>query len=214
MATTVSTLVDLIAFELKDTAHTNYSLLELYAYINKAVRVVVRHLALTNAEFWLSTSESQLDQRNLQNGVSDYPMPTGWLRTILVRTTDGTSFGEPLDPIGLDQSNMSNARGYLFLAGQLRIRPEPSADVVNGLEHYYVALPTAVAALTDVVLLGDYFGDFYSQFAVALGRIRQEENPAAIMGVVGLLKKQVDQQIAMTNLPQDIGPELELHTTI
>jgi hypothetical protein len=109
---------------------------------------------------------------------------------------------------------MSNARGYLFLAGQLRIRPEPSADVVNGLEHYYVALPTAVAALTDVVLLGDYFGDFYSQFAVALGRIRQEENPAAIMGVVGLLKKQVDQQIAMTNLPQDIGPELELHTTI
>jgi len=196
---TVTTITTNVGYKLKDTGGTNYTAAEILVYINEAVRMLARRVAVLSPDFWLQTGQAYIKTQNVVSGTASYDLPTDLYETLKVTLTSSAGVVDPLDQLDLDRLVDSDAEGYAFVNAKLKLFPTPTASVTSGLNHYYVAIPAACTAGGDTVPLSAYFEDAISEFVVLRCKGRQNEQPPDFGTFYKLVQDQLDMMVSKTN---------------
>jgi len=107
---------------------------------------------------------------------------------------------EPIDELTFDRTFENAASGYYLFNDDVYLYPTPDADVLSGLDIYYIPRFTAVAALANAVTLPDELKGLLTEWVTLKCKARQEESPAQFAPIYGKLGDQINALMSKTNL--------------
>lgn len=201
MASTALELITELRYELKDTtAPYNYSDVELLAYLSDAVEDAIAQITGQWPDYWLRTNQTQLNTQTITAAQQIYNLPAGCRYVIAVTAKDATGATTELNELDLQRTFDTAADGYFLRNDKVYIYPIPTATVANGLDIYYIGMPTRLAAVGETVALSDDFRGYLKQYVMIRSKARQEESGAAFAALFGRLADQAGAIIARTNL--------------
>ena len=190
-------------FRLKDIDADNYEDVELYAYLNEAIRQTLQRLATLRPEYLARHNMAGNETQNIVAGTGAYPVP--WLMLMLtgVAVYDSTNqtYAEVF-PTPREKLFDADWIGYGVVDDFIEIRPTPTSNITNGLQVLYVKGVNDVDEDTVVVPLSQDFEDALMLYMVLAAKARQEETPSDFAPFYALVQRTKDAVALATNWPK------------
>ena len=190
-------------FRLKDIDADNYEDVELYAYLNEAIRQTLQRLATLWPEYLARHNMAGNETQNIVAGTGAYPVP--WLMLMLtgVAVYDSTNqtYAEVF-PTPREKLFDADWIGYGVVDDFIEIRPTPTSNITNGLQVLYVKGVNDVDEDTVVVPLSQDFEDALMLYVVLAAKARQEETPSDFAPFYALIQRTKDALALGTNWPK------------
>lgn len=190
-------------YRLKDTDADNYEAVELYAYLNEAIRQTLQRLATLWPEYLARHNLASSETQNIVAGTGTYPAPWQMLLVMGVGVYDAaeSKYAEVF-PIPRERVFDTGWTGYGIVDDMVEIRPTPTANITNGLQVLFVKGVNDVDEDTVVVPLSQDFEDALLLYTVLASKARQEETPSDFAPFYAMIQRTKDAVALGTNWPK------------